>query len=253
MITLEQIGRMRLKLTGYEHKLQQAKDIVKQGFALSKNPTLSMSGGKDSVAMLAVVNDVAQELERDFVIWAHLSDASFPGTEEIIKQCAEISNRKLIIDWSPVSAFEVLKYNENVKMFGKKGYFFTAIKNFYIEHNIDLAFVGVRAGESKRRKRAAQAHGSLFRSQHVTADHMQCWPLVWMSTDDICATMVKYNYPIHPIYSKRHPSGDARNIRLGYTTSQDLMYKGTVSFIKDNYPDIYNKLAAAMPEVRAYV
>src|SRR5690606_18113599 len=135
----------------------------KQAFSQCKRPYVAVSGGKDSIAMLGIVDDVAKELGRDFEIWAHLSDASFPGTEETIRETCRIIGREPIIDWSPVSAFDVIDQGSK-QQFGKKGYFFDAIKNYVETNNRDLVFIGVRAQESARRRRAVRIHGQIFQT-----------------------------------------------------------------------------------------
>ena len=47
--------------------------------------------------------------------------------------------------------------------------------------------------------------------------------------------------------------GEASFIRLGYITSRDLLNKGTAVFLRINYPDEFNKLAAVYPEIRLWV
>ena len=235
------------KMPQFKRKVEQAREFIKEAFAISKKPYLSCSGGKDSIAMLVLVDEVAKEIDRDYLIWSHVSDASFPGTKETIEKATQICSRQLIFSQSQVSAFEVLKTRDKISLFGKSGYFFDSIRKFEEEHEIDLAFVGVRASESKRRKEAARVHGHLFRST-VTTDRWVCNPLVWFGIEDVFALILLNGFPLHPIYSKRHPEG-IKAIRLGYLTSQDLLNKGTLSFIRDNYPEQYQQIITAKPSL----
>lgn len=238
------------KLPQFECRVRKAKDFAKQAFEISERPYLSISGGKDSVATAIIVNNVATQLNRDFILWAHVSDASFPGTTETIQAIATKINRKLILSESSVSAFDVLKARNAVKAFGKSGYFFDAIREAVAAHEFDLAFVGVRASESARRKKAVKALGSLFRSEHT--NQWVCYPLSWFHVNDVFALILREDFPLHPIYFKRHPSGDCRHIRLGYLTAQDLMHRGTLAFIRDNYLEQYQKIIQARPEFSVY-
>lgn len=203
-----------------------------------------MSGGKDSVAMLGVVNEAATEMGRDFEIWAHVSDASFPGTVETVINCAEITGRKLVLDESPVSAYDVIG-QQSRQQFGKTGYFFDAIRTMTETH--DLVFVGVRAAESKRRAKAHRVHGHLFETA-VPARIWKCHPIAEWGIDEVAAALHDYELPIHPIYRK-HPC-DTHSIRLGYITSLDLVERGTLMFLRKNYPAEYGKLIEAMPKLR---
>lgn len=244
-INLEIVGKVYKYSTDFKRALFYARKFVKEAFEKSANPYLSLSGGKDSVAMLGVVNEVAVELNRDFVIWSHVSDASFPSTVETIQECARITSRKIILDESPVSAFDIIG-QQSSKQFGKTGYFFESIKKQSEKH--DLAFVGVRAAESKRRKKACNAHGHLYFSK-IPAPIWKCEPICWWTINDVAAALQYYNLPVHPIY-KKFPT-DTSAIRLGYATAMDLIEKGTLVFMKKNYPALYQKLIQCKPGLRS--
>lgn len=243
-VNLELAGKVHQYSDDFRKALYYARKFVTEAFDKSSNPYLSLSGGKDSVAMLGVVNEVAVKEKRDFTIWSHVSDASFPGTIETIQECANITGRKLILDESPVSAFDVIG-QQSSRQFGKTGYFFESIKRQSKTH--DLAFVGVRAAESKRRKKACNAHGHLYFSK-TPAPCWKCEPLCWWTINDVAAALQYYNLPIHPIY-KKFPT-DTSAIRLGYATSLDLIEKGTLIFMKKNYPVLYQRLIQYRPELR---
>jgi 3'-phosphoadenosine 5'-phosphosulfate sulfotransferase (PAPS reductase)/FAD synthetase len=248
---LQQIGEQNLALDTYKKRLENAKSYVRKAFSACKNPYLSISGGKDSVALAGIVDNVAKELNRDFVLWGHVSDASFPGTVETMQETAKIINRKLIIDESPVSAFDVINPKE-IKQFGKKGYFFSAIERWVNKSGCDLAFVGVRANESARRMKACRVNGHLFETT-VPTKQLICHPLIWFSTEDVCSAIIQYGLPFHPVYARKHPSGDITKIRLGYITAKDLLHMGSAVFLKINYPELFFKLAKVYPQVKNYV
>lgn len=235
--------------SSYKFKMSESKAIwwAKEALKKSKNPYLSLSGGKDSVALLAIVEEAAKELNRDYVLWSHISDASFPGTIETIKIAAQKVNRKHII-WEPdFSAFDVVGKQSKVK-FGKKGYFFDSIADFAKDY--DLVFTGTRAAESKRRKEAFKFNGHIFKTT-VPSEILRCDAIAHFTIDDVAACIAKYQMPIHPIYEKRALSN--LPLRLGYITSLDLMDRDTVVFIKTNYPKEFLKLQNAYPAVRRYL
>jgi 3'-phosphoadenosine 5'-phosphosulfate sulfotransferase (PAPS reductase)/FAD synthetase len=255
MIDFLEMGKVWKNSKAFIKKFETACYYVEKAFKISKNPYLAISGGKDSIAMVGVVEEVAKRIGREYTLWGHISDASFPGTIETIEAVKTITDRKLIIDASERSAFEVLREKVEIntqfdKQFGKKGYFFEAIKNNIINNDFDLAFVGVRAYESKRRMKAVKAHGHLFVS-NVPIHCNVCYPLAWFKLEDVGAVIEKYNLPIHPIYSKKGVNS-VQGIRLGYLTATDLLHKGTATFIKLNYPEMFEKLIDVMPEIKNY-
>jgi 3'-phosphoadenosine 5'-phosphosulfate sulfotransferase (PAPS reductase)/FAD synthetase len=231
-------------LPNFKRKVEKAKAIIKEAIAVSQKRSVSLSGGKDSIATLILVEQVSKELNQDYAIWSHISDASFPGTKEIILECAEKTGKQLILDESPVSAFSV-KREKTLPQFGKTGFFFDAIARHY-QSGFDLSFIGVRSKESSRRKKAIKVHGVLFQST-VPEPHWNCYPIAYFTTIEVFALALANNYPIHPIYDK-----DPLNTRLGYITSADLMHLGTIAELKQNYPEEYNKLIEAFPERGIY-
>lgn len=251
-----EIGELHSKSIRYQKKKMDAISLCIQQLKAHKNPYVSVSGGKDSVAMAFLVDEAAKIANKDFVYWAHISDASFPGTKEIILKLSQMTQREVIFSESERSAFENLANSKQKRRFGKSGIFYSAVRAF--ARDKDLSFVGVRAYESKRRMKAAKVNGSTFHSTAMGSVDT-CYPLLWFRLEDVAATLTEYNAPIHPIYHKMdvNPSKNANDeeswIRLGYATSRDLMNKGTVLFIKLNYPDIYQKLISAAPEFAAYV
>lgn len=245
---LQKLGEIAVRTNAYKRAKEKAVELAIRAFQCSSKPYLAISGGKDSVAMAGIVDEAARRMGYDFVLWGHVSDASFPGTEETIIATGERLNRQVILDRSPISAFDVIG-QQSAKQFGKKGYFFYAIEQFVKQGGYDLAFVGVRAAESARRKKAARVHGDLFHS-NVPAPCWRSHPILWFRVEHVAAALVEYDLPIHPIYEK--VAVNDRNIRLGYVTALDLVNMGTVVFLRVNYPELYQKLITAYPEAAQY-
>jgi 3'-phosphoadenosine 5'-phosphosulfate sulfotransferase (PAPS reductase)/FAD synthetase len=210
-------------------------------------PYVSVSGGKDSVAVLAVVAEGALLCDRKVIAWAHVSDASFPGTEDTIREACRTAGVDLHIDRSPVSAYEVYGHAGD-KKFGKEGFFFAAIRS-WVESGHALCFTGVRAAESKRRYEAACAHGTAFDTR-VPAPHRKCEPLAWWTIEDVAAAIHHFGMPLHPIYRKRCLTPVP--IRLGYITAADWA-ADMAPFLRVNYPEQFARLAQVAPEVRNHV
>lgn len=247
-------GKLRSALKSYKIKKQKAIKKCIEEFKTHKNPYVALSGGKDSVAMAFIVNEAANQAGKEYRLWVHLSDASFPGTEEICAKVSEMTGRVLDISRCKHSAFDNLNV-DSVSKFGKEGVFFFEVKRY--AKNKDLAFVGVRAAESKRRMNAAQNHGMVFHSASM-GDIDIVNPLQWFDIYDVAATLVEYSAPIHPIYKKmsvdkgNNCNGEPYFIRLSYATSKDLWDKGTLTFIKINYPDIYSKMVKKCPDISRF-
>lgn len=249
------VGAVRARLDVYRSKKDVAIQCAARELRAHSAPYVALSGGKDSVVLAFLVADAARLAgTKNCRLWTHISDASFPGTLETCEEVAQRIGMPLDIYESPVSAFEAVKAKKK-QAFGKSGTFFDSVRAY--ARDKDLAFTGVRAAESKRRDSAAQAHGMVFHSRDM-GDVDVVNPLQWFSLADVFAATVEYGAPIHPIYSKfsvdvgKTSRGDPRFIRLGYVTAKDLMDRGTVLFIRANYPELYARLILAFPEAARY-
>lgn len=249
------VGRIQSKMVSYQRKKEKAIECCIKALEISRNPYASLSGGKDSVAMCYIVNEAARTLGKDFKIWTHLSDASFPGTEETCKKVAEALGRRWDVHRCETSAFDAIDGRHRAA-FGKSGVFFDSIREYAADK--DLSFVGVRASESKRRRKGANVHGQIFRSESMGSVTV-CHPLLWFRLEDVAAALYEYQAPIHPIYTKtsldlgKNSQGEEMFIRLSYITSRDLLNKGTAVFLKLNYPREFAKLCEAWPEIKRFV
>lgn len=246
-IDLKTIGMVRASFADFKAKRRAAISLASREIAAAKQPYVAVSGGKDSIALLGVVSEAAAFCGRSIIAWAHVSDASFPGTEETITEACRAMNVDVHFDRSPVSAFDVFGHASREK-FGKEGYFFDAIRA-WLERGYDLAFTGVRAAESRRRRQAAEGHGTSFNTS-VPAPHRKCEPLAWWTIEDVAAAIHHYGLPIHPIYTKRCMTQIP--IRLGYVTAADWA-ADQAPFLRANYPEQFRKLAEVYPEVRNHV
>lgn len=245
-INLREIGPVHAQTYGFRSRVRLAVACSRQALSKHRKPYISVSGGKDSIALLGVVAEAAHAMGIDIEAWAHVSDASFPGTEEVIVSACDTMGVALTLDRSPVSAYDVVG-KQGERKFGKEGYFFDAIGR-WVDGGYDLCFTGVRAAESRRRHKAACVKGEYF-STTVPRPHHKCQPLTWWGIDDVAAAIWHYGLPVHPIYDKLAMSQVP--IRLGYVTAADWMMD-SAPFLRRNYPEQFAKLAAVNPQIRNY-
>jgi len=242
-IDLELVGPIAAKTNIYQERKTCVMEIIEACLRDVDTFYVALSGGKDSVALLGLVADVAGKMGKDVLAWAHLSDASFPGTVETCRAACAVVGCELMEDWSPVSAWDVIG-QQSSQRFGKTGFFFDAVRR--MNRKYDLVFTGVRAAESLRRLRAARARGPVFPSGQGKA--IRCDAIQRFTIEDVAAAIFEYRMPVHPIYRKM--AVGERPIRLGYATSLDLIDDGTVVFMRRNYPHLYRRLVAALPHTR---
>ena len=248
-----EIGRIHSRSSRFANKLKKAIDVSVKQLETHENPYVACSGGKDSGALAFIVNQASKMSGRKFKIWSHVSDASFPGTIETINAISKRIGITPDFYRCGFSAIETVAETKERRKFGKSGVFYDSIRDYAKDK--DLAFVGVRAAESKRRTKAAKVNGQCFHSASMGNVDV-CYPLLWFRLEDIAAATVLFDIPLHPIYSKQ-PVDMGKNannedifIRLGYITSRDLLDKGTALFLELNYPEIFAKLVKCYPDIR---
>lgn len=253
-----EIGKIKSKSVNFLNKFEDTIKLCQAQLRKFDNPYVAVSGGKDSNVLAYIVSLAAARENKDISIWSHISDASFPDTEKTIidvyNNVKNLGNNNIKLDISkcPFSAIENLKNSKQKQRFGKTGVFYTDVRKYAANKN--LAFVGVRSYESKRRMKAAKVHGCTFYSKSM-GNINTCYPLLWWKLEDIAAATVLCNIPLHPIYYKmpinlgKNVNGEDIFIRLGYITSRDLLDRGTAVFLKNNYPDIFFKLAENYPDI----
>jgi 3'-phosphoadenosine 5'-phosphosulfate sulfotransferase (PAPS reductase)/FAD synthetase len=80
----------------------------------------------------------------------------------------------------------------------------------------------------------------------------QCQPLGHWAYDDVWAYIVSNNVPYAGTYDKMWdmPEDDQR---VSYWAGETKRRWGRYAWLKRNYPELWNKLTAALPEVRQYV
>lgn len=251
-----EIGEIWSGSEKFKKKLSDSIQLCEEQLKAHKKPYVALSGGKDSGVLVYVVNEASKKTNKGFRIWSHISDASFPGTVETINAIAQNIGSDVDFYESEKSAIKTLPETKERQKFGKSGVFYDSIREYAKDK--DLSFVGVRASESKRRKKAAKIKGRVFYSGSMGNVDV-CYPLLWFRLEDIAAATVLYNIPMHPIYSKqpidmgKNQNGEDRFIRLGYVTSRDLIDKGTAVFLKINYPEIFAILQKEYPDIKKLV
>ncbi len=90
-------GEIRRKMQSYIDKREKAVAVAADAIASHQKAYVSVSGGKDSVVCACIADEAARRAGRELVLWAHVSDASFPGTEETIVALADQLGRELEI------------------------------------------------------------------------------------------------------------------------------------------------------------
>lgn len=245
------------RLTVHRARVLAAKRVIKEWLLCSAKPYISCSGGKDSVAMLHLIQDVATGAGLDLlpVLW-HDSGVEFPKTAEVFERLRAmglIAEMVVVRPDEDVLALKRQQEDGKISAATKDNRaLFKPIAKAVKRHGFDGVALGLRKGESNARLMSRVSNGLLYRRKRD--DAWVCQPLGDWDWTDVFAYTATHKLPLHPIYSAPLLGLEHRGrIRLSWWASTDYKHHGELAWLKAVYPILFNRLAALIPEVRGYV
>jgi 3'-phosphoadenosine 5'-phosphosulfate sulfotransferase (PAPS reductase)/FAD synthetase len=255
-----------------EEKINYSIELIHQALHISKNPTISWSGGKDSTVVLHLVRQRNPKIP---IIFADL-DCLFPETRDYVLRMSKEWKLNLHFVKSKEYNFKTLteKYGfplfskniaSNVERAVRTGNLREQLSSFekflvlnharistkcsqYLlekpckvkeaELCCDLKFVGLRALESRARVRLWADYGDLYSVKHYYGKHKpiyKCNPISTWSSNDIWEYHRDNNIPICDIYR----NGYERN---GCWTCGMAIRNGQLNRLKNYNPALYDEL-----------
>lgn len=235
------------KLASFQRREKLALDFIKQTFedAQLQKSYVAFSGGKDSTVVL----DMVRQIKADIPAIFYHDEWLFPETEAFV---ASVSN--LITVKSPVKHAEWFTswQNETTGYKSKKAEKKGGNIGYAIEHGFDAAFVGVRADESGKRAMFLRKYGPLHFNQGFGM--WQINPLAWWSTKDIWAYILSHGLAYNKAYDKLAALGvPLDRQRVGPFAVERVLGYGQAALLKRGWPDLFNRFAAAYPQIRQYL
>jgi phosphoadenosine phosphosulfate reductase len=120
-------------------------------------------------------------------------------------------------------------------------------------HDYSGVFLGLLAKESRSRNYALR--GGLKPLYQVKSEGgmWHCSPLAAWDKRDVWAYVVSRNLPYNPVYDKLAALGvPLERRRVAALTCFRVMQYGSVTAIRQGWPDLYNELASTFANVRSY-
>lgn len=240
--------RLHARLPVHRRRVERARAIVRDWLSQCRAPYIACSGGKDSVAMLHLIQCASAEPTP--VLW-HDSGVEWPGVEQVF---ARLKDRQL------VPALHVVRPKHDVIELKRRQLageisaaskdrlaLFAPLAAAVRAAGYDAAAVGLRQEESRARAVDRATHGPIYRRRDGI---LRCLPLADWTWRDVFAYSVTHRLPLHPIYSAPLLDLEHRGrIRLSWWLSTDHWRHGEIAWVRDNYPDIYARLRQALPNV----
>ena len=193
---------MWAELDDYVERIDEARDNIQRALELYEKPYVSFSGGKDSTVMLHMVLEHCPD-----VMTFHWDYGPYyvprELMHEILIQAKQLGSKNTRVETSPEYS---RKKRQAVSVLGKSLY--ARVTPLLHKDGYDLCFLGLRAGESK--KRAARTKNLFEKERQMT----NCFPVRHLSTSDIWAYIVSNELPYCSHYEKYAELKGLENVRM---------------------------------------
>lgn len=250
----KQFYLLHSKSRQFKYKLSKTKEFICDKIGTHIKPYVAYSTGKDSLCLL----HLALQFKADIDVMYHDSKVELPENKNLLKKMVDRFDLNLHIIESPI---DVLSRYKNKGVFyagGCKDYAWTVammqpINKWAKKNENDLAFIGLRKEESKRRFYMLCRNGEYFYCQKN--DIYQCYPLADWKGKDIFAYLFGYNLDefIHPAYYKDRLVNNPEQIRTSWFCDPTMITMGQMNWLKLYYSDIFQKLSDQFPIIRSYL
>lgn len=236
------------RLPVIQRRISQSLELIKEWRVRCTKPYLAWSTGKDSTLSLWLALQVDPGIE---VVYFD-AESSLPETQEMLNTLPSSWGFKLrVVKTRPL--IDVLVehglLNAGVERATMQATVYEPIKR--LRHDgYDGVIVGVRADESCGRKMAVSQRGPLFNSK--ASGMLTCWPLARWSARDVWAVTLANNIPYNKAYDKRLDL-PLEERRVSYWAGETQRAFGRYTWLKRYHPELFQKLAEQLPEVKGYV
>lgn len=237
----------------YKKKLEFAKNKIIECFELGiHNPTVMWSGGKDSTALMHLVNTIKHTpaiSEKD--------DIDFPNELDYVKSTSNLFNWEVNIIspnvklWDIIHEFDFSEDIHSKNTVFSTIYFYDLLKNEKKRLESKCAFIGLRSQESKGRKMNLLSNRHIYYNQQWK--EIICQPISEWSAKDVFAYLFSNDIPIMDVYFKTKFVNSPEDIRKSWILPSAQTSLGQAAWLKYYYHDIYQKLAEINPILRTYV
>lgn len=241
------------KTNTFKNKLNKTKELVDETLLKYNKPYIAFSTGKDSLCLLNIIYKQNKNIDVMF----HDSMVELPESYIQLDKIKKEMNLNLHIVKNKNNVFDLYKnldifYNDKLEKKIQQITLNNPIREFVIENNFDLVFLGLRKQESKKRHFMLCKYGNHFYCNFNRI--WECCPLSDWKGEDIWAYIFSNNLDeyIHPAYYKDKLVQDPAKIRVSWWCETNCITKGQILWLKIYYPELYNILKINFKEVISY-
>lgn len=231
------------RLRSFRRRVDQGKRHIEHFLRCCDAPYLAFSGGKDSLCLLILCQQMGLA---DLPVFTQLNDHSWPDmpgwTREAVQSLGFMDYSQC---WSAVSALEQLaqfdwQSDEDLTV---RGTLTHVIQRYVRERERTGALLGLRAEESRSRRYTRWRHGHSYQRQDGI------WhgcPLFDWSGEDVFALILTTQTPYFHVYDA-DDCCPPHEIRMAGILGTNHTNYGAAVWLKRHYPDEYRRLLALSP------
>lgn len=226
----------------FRWRVRDAQRVLHRWLEHAQRPYVSWSGGKDSTCLLILLADMGRT---DIPLFTQCDDLDWP---EKRAHCADVARQLGFLEHeireSEVSAAE--QFAKAGPGDAIVGTFSHVIEKYERDVNPDGVALGIRAEESKDRRRMS-LRGKLWQDARGM---WRCMPILHWSGEDVFALIVSKNVSYMPLYDgvERPP----HEWRMSWPATPAYWTSGGAAELRRNFPQHFARLAAMNPRLRNY-
>lgn len=230
----------------FQRRIERAVGRVQEWLAQVENPYVAVSSGKDSTVILNLVRSLAPEVPAVYID----AQCSFPETIAWLDATPNLIRFPADEPFLDTLARHGLEGGADLDRATMQSTVWGPIKRLLAEYGFDGVCYGLRAEESHGRKLHAYTRGAVF--QYKRDGVIACQPIWDWTYNDVWAYITAAGIPYCGVYDRMWDMPEADQ-RLSYWAGETKRRWGRYAWLRRNYPELFNQLAARIPEVKAYV
>jgi len=238
--------------TAFSKRIGEAYQNIKQHLTICDRFGVSLSTGKDSTLMLDLIVRANKEAKKHLEFNFFDSGMEYPETYDMIETIEKKYNININIIEPELNMKELLTYaNENKYFPGMfKEYLIDKPSMFCAENfKLQMFFIGLRKEESKGRMFGLSKvkDGYYFSNKY---NYYISYPIMDLTVKDVYAYCVKFQVPIHAIYTNDKISLDIEKRRVGGYGGDTGYNFGRYAYLQQTHPELYDELCKVDPHAK---
>ena len=237
------------RLREFQSRVNQSLLTIERSIRRGGKICVSFSGGKDSTVLLDLVRFIQPEAP---AVWFD-SGAELEATRQICTHygAIQIEPKLSVVEiWKRMGYGGCIAIDPHANLNLQRILIDEPAERALRQLNCEISAIGLRSEESPARKKSAKYHGPLFRT---ISGYIRLCPLLEWTADDIWAYIAHRELAYNSAYDRMAEMGIERQYqRISTLLDGKAATVGRYVYLKRCEPELFNRLAAEFPKIRAY-